>query len=110
MNIPEVTKDLERTSNFDPSKVESAYEKLVKIFQEEKLTVGEIIVAYSNLGYVLGASIEGITEERKSIGDLEKIYATEPTIGVALCLQSIHTATWYTDHLDQEKKKENVSS
>lgn len=89
---------------FDPEKVEEAFAQLVSVFQEQKLTVGEIIIAYGNLGYTLGASIEGYAGQGPSIEELEKLYYQNPTIGVSLMLQSIMVTTWFDDYMNNTDK------
>ena len=91
------SKDFQKRLEFDPDKVNRAYEKLVKIFQDEKLTVGEILIAYGNLGYTLGASIEGHQGEGPTTEELQRMYYTNPTPGVALMIQGIHVTSWYGD-------------
>ena len=58
-----IDKDPKPRLKFDPEKVSDVYEKLVEVFQDAKLTTGEILIAYGNLGYTLGASIQGLVEE-----------------------------------------------
>jgi len=89
------SKEFKKKLEFDPDRVNRVYEKLVGIFQEEKLTVGEIIIAYGNLGYTLGASIEGYQEKGPSPEELEKLYYSNPTLGVALMVQAMTVTGWY---------------
>lgn len=79
------------------SKIEKAYTELVKVFNKHKLTVPEILIAYGNLGYTLGASIGGYKDMGPSAKDLELLYATKPTIDVALMLQGLTTTLWVDD-------------
>lgn len=79
------------------SKIDKAYTELVKVFNKHKLTVPEILIAYGNLGYTLGASIGGYTDKGPSAKDLELMYATKPTIDVALMLQGMTTTLWVDD-------------
>jgi len=90
-------KDFVKRLDFDPEKVNRAFENLVKVFQDEKLTVGEIIIAYGNLGYTLGASIEGFDKNGPTIEELKKMYYTNPSVGVAMMIQGIHVTSWYSD-------------
>lgn len=109
----------EKRLPFDEKKVSEAYAKLVEVFQEAGLTASEILVAYSNLGYTLGASIAGITGKGPGVEELERQYymmdqATgdpHKKMGTALMLQSMTVATWYEDYrqllLDTEDTKED---
>lgn len=99
------SKDFQKKLEFDPDKVNRVYEKLVEIFQEEKLTVGEIIIAYGNLGYTLGASIEGYHEKGPSPEELEKLYYSHPTLGVALMVQAMTVTGWYEQWEKQQVNK-----
>lgn len=91
------SKDFVKRLEFDPEKVNRAFEKLVQVFQDERLTVGEILIAYGNLGYTLGASIEGFDKEGPSIEELQKMYYMNPSAGVGLMIQGIHVTSWYSD-------------
>ena len=96
----------DKTPAINPKKVEKVYIKLIEAFKETKLTVPEIILAYSNLGYSLGASIGGYKDGKgPSVQDLQKAYATNPTIDVALMLDALTVGTWVDD---LEKKYEEV--
>lgn len=81
-----------------PEEVDSAYVELVQVFQKHKLTVKEILLVYGNLGYTLGASIEGY-EEGKGPNEqqLYSMYYTKATPGVALMCQGINITTWLDD-------------
>lgn len=93
-----VNKDPDKTLKFDPEKTSKLYEELIEVFQKHKPTVGEILVAFGNLGYALGTSIEGFNEKGPSIEDLSKLYYEEPgRIGVALALQGATVTSWYED-------------
>lgn len=84
------------TPNFDPQKVDSIYKRLVETFSEAGLTTEEIVVAYGNLGYALGASVHGISEGKgPSPEELRKLYYTTPTIGVALMSQGMEITSWF---------------
>lgn len=97
-----------KTPTINPKKVQKVYAALVAAFQETKLTVPEILLAYSNLGYSLGASIGGYSSgQGPSISDLQKAYATNPTVDIALMLQALTTGTWVED---LEKKIEDIKA
>ena len=76
---------------FDDERCNAAYEDLVEVFQKHKLTVGEIIVAYGNLGYALGASIGGFSEKGPSPEELKKLYYEHPG------RLDLTVTTWYGD-------------
>lgn len=85
-------------SYFDNERCEKLYTELVLVFQKYKPTVGEILIAYGNLGYTIGASIGGFNKEGPSVEELQKLYYTNPErIDVALMLQGITTTTWLED-------------
>ena len=101
------------TLEFDPAKVEAAYEELVEVFRKYKLRVGEILIAYGNLGYTLGASVEGYKSNGPSVEDLQKLYYSRPSPGVGLMLQGITITTWYDQYAntkiaDNKDNKENT--
>lgn len=88
----------EKTLSFDPERCNQLYTKLVEVFQEIKPTVGEIIIAYGNLGYTLGASIGGFSDKGPGLEDLKRLYYSEPgRLDVALMLQGLTVTTWYED-------------
>ena len=79
-------------------------EEVIEVFQKNKLTVGEILIVYGNLGYALGASIEGFDDKGPSISELNQLYYTKPTPGVALMLQGSLVTTWYEDWVNKLKE------
>ena len=97
---------MESKLEFNSEKVNNVYEKLVQTFQEAKLTTGELLIAFGNLGYTLGASIEGYSDKGPSIEELKKKYYEGATVGVALMLQSYHIVEWF-DQYQEEAKKTN---
>lgn len=102
MSIEELDK---KTLEFNPDKTSKLVEDLVTLFQEVKPTIGEILIAYGNLGYILGASIEGHKGQGPNIEELKKLYLSNPTVGVNLMLTGINITTWYEDHQAQTLKK-----
>jgi hypothetical protein len=92
---------------FDEKKASQALSDLIDVFQKKKLTIGEILVVYGNLGYALGASIEGYDDKGPSISELEKLYYSNPTPGVALMLQGVTVTTWYEDWVKKLKEKQD---
>lgn len=104
------TSKIENTDNVSASKIEKAYTDLVKVFNKYKLNVPEMLIAYGNLGYALGASIGGYEGKGPSSEELNKLYATNPTVDVALMISGLICCTW-VDNLGQsvEKIKEEKS-
>jgi len=93
----EQTKEKARLT-FNEEKCNQLYEELISIFQKHKPTVGEILIAYGNLGYSLGASIGGYEGKGPSIEELKKLYYTYPgRLDLALMLQGITVTTWHRD-------------
>lgn len=104
------TSKIEDVSDVSRAKIEKLYTDLVKVFQKHKPGVKEILIAYGNLGYCLGASIGGYQEQGPSAKELELLYATKPTIDVALMLQGLTTTLWVDDlEKSVEKIKEEKS-
>ncbi len=91
------TKKLEDGTRVSRSKIDKAYADLVQVFNKYKLTVPEILIAYGNLGYALGASIGQYKDKGPSAQELELMYATKPSIDVALMLQGLTTTLWVDD-------------
>jgi len=93
-----VKKEIKKTLSFDPDKCNDLYTGLVEVFQENKPTVGEIIIAMGNLLYTLGASIEGYGEKGPGFEELKKLYYMNPSkIGLAMMMQGLTMTTWYED-------------
>ena len=104
--MTEIQKDLKKTLDFDPEKVEKLVEDLVTTFREAKPTVGEILISTSNLIYLLGASIGGYSETGPGIEELKKLYYKEPgRVDVALMLQGMTMSTWFSDWEEQVLRK-----
>jgi hypothetical protein len=92
---------------FNPERVDAAYQELVQVFNKHQLTTGEIIIAYGNLGYTLGASIEGYQEGKgPTITELQKMYYQSPTLGVAMMIQGYTCTSWYEDWAKTVKSSE----
>ncbi len=79
------------------AKADKALEDLIKVFAKHKLTIQEILLVYGNLGYTLGASIGGYKDKGPSVSELEHMYATKPTIDVAMMLSGITCTQWIND-------------
>lgn len=91
------------------SKVDNCLTDLVKIFNKYKLNVKEILLTYGNLGYNLGAAIGGYKDKGPSVDELELLYATKPTVDVALMINSLQINLWGDDlnKTIENIKKEN---
>ena len=88
----------DKTLEFDPERCNEMFEELVEVFQKHRPTVGEIIVAYGNLGYTLGASVNNYKGKGPGIEQLKELYYKNPgDIGIALMLQGLTVTTWYGD-------------
>ena len=87
----------ENSDGIDLEKTDKAYTELIEIFQKYKLNVKEILLAYGNLGYSLGASIGGYHQKGPSPEQLQHLYATNPTVDVALMIQGVQTTFWADD-------------
>ena len=90
---------------FDPEKCNKIYEELVTIFQKYKPTIGEVLISYGNLGYTLGASIDGYKDKGPSLEELSKLYYSNPTIGISLMLSGLTTTSWYEEYSNQKIKE-----
>lgn len=99
------TETPKKTVQFDPEKCSDMFEELLKVFQNYKPTVGEILITYGNLGYALGASIGGYQEKGPGTEELKKLYYSEPgRLDVALMLQGMLVTEWFSDWEEQIKK------
>lgn len=83
--------------DIDEKKVENTIEKLHKIFNKAQLTVPEIILAYGNLGYHLGAHIAGFENTGPDLETLKREYHLKPTIDVGLMIQGLIITSWEDD-------------
>jgi len=101
----EIDKNPKKTLQFDPDKCSQLLSKLLEVFQESGPTVGEILVAYGNLGYSLGAAIEGHESTGPDVEELKKKYYVDPTVGTALMLQGIEVTNWFQDHKNETIKE-----
>jgi len=82
----------------DERKVEKTIEKLHKIINKAKLSVPEILIAYGNLGYHLGASLAGFQGKGPDTATLKRFYYANPTVDVGLMLQGLMITTWEQDY------------
>ena len=102
--MSEIDPNPPKTLGFDPEKCSKLLEQLVDAFTEVKPTVGEILVIYGNLGYTLGASIEGHKGSGPNIKEVKKRYYSEPSVGNALMVQGIEITNWFQDHQEETIK------
>lgn len=104
-SMTQIDKNPKKTLQFDPDKCSQLLDKLLQAFQEHGPTVGEILVAYGNLGYSLGAAIEGHKSNGPDVEELKKKYYADPTVGTALMLQGIEVTNWFQDHEENVTKE-----
>jgi hypothetical protein len=104
-SMSQIDKNPKKTLQFDPDKCNQMLSKLLEVFQKSGPTVGEILVAYGNLGYSLGAAIEGHESTGPDIEELKKKYYVDPTVGTALMLQGIEVTNWFQDHKNETIKE-----
>ena len=82
---------------------------IVKSFRKYKPTVEEILVVYGNLGYLLGASIQGIPKDQRGPGPEEvwDKYKNNPEeVSWALMAVGIDITSWANNL--QEKEETDV--
>ncbi len=94
--------------NDNIDELNGALGELIDIFKKHKLRVQDILLVYGNLGYALGASIEGCKGEGPDLDELMKKYHTSPTLGVALMLQGITITSWHDDYVNATKTSEPI--
>lgn len=93
----------------EQEKASQALNEILEILNKYKLRTQDLILLYGNLGYSIGASIEGM---KNSVGptveELQKSYYEKPTVGIAMMLQGLLTTTWQDDILktNQEANEE----
>jgi hypothetical protein len=81
----------------DEGKVEKTIQKLHAVFNKANLNVQEILLVYGNLGYHLGASLAGFTNQGPNLEILKKLYYADPTVDVGLMIQGLMITTWEED-------------
>jgi len=71
-------------------------QELIETFNKYNLRTQDLVVVYGNLGYALGASVDGIDEgQGPTMEELKKSYYANPTIGTSLMLQGFLVTSWY---------------
>lgn len=78
----------------DDQKLDKVIQKLHKVINKADLNVTEIILAYGNLGYHLGASMAGFEDKGPDLETLKREYYLNPTIDVGLMLQGLMITGW----------------
>ena len=101
------------TKDLNVERVSSLIEDLIKVFQHHKPTVKEIILAYGNLGYTLGACIDNWKNKGPDERTLLRLHKEKPSVGSALMLQGIQVCTWAEGDLSarediEEEKEETI--
>ena len=90
---------------FEPERADKAYQRLVKILQEEQPSVSELLVILSNLLYTVGAAVGDYKEVGPTLEELEKLYYSEPDrVDVALMLQGLMMSTWVESYIEKKSK------
>ena len=105
-----INKEPPVTRDFDPDKCNKAYEELVRVLQDNKLTVSELIIAIGNLSYTIGASIEGFQDKGPGLEEVQRLYKEHPEkIGIAFMVQGLMVTTWLNSWQSlNEKENQNV--
>jgi len=85
----------------DMKKCEKAREELQAVLNNNKLNLRELVWTYGQLGYDIGASLEG---EAYDLEAVEQKYFENPTVGVAFMIQGLTIQTWMTKELKDVKK------
>lgn len=92
------TETPKKTLEFDPERCNDLFTELVEVCKKHNPSVGEILIAYGNLGYTLGASIGGFGKKGPSINELKQLYYQYPNrLDLGLMLQGLTVTTWYGD-------------
>lgn len=90
----------------EQERTSEALNEMVLVLQKHKLRIQDLVLLYGNLGYSIGASIEGIDNSQgPSLEELQKKYYEKPTVGIAMMLQGMLTTSWYDDILKPNKEK-----
>lgn len=90
----------------EQDKASKALDDILIVLKEAKLRTQDLILLYGNLGYSIGASIDGLTgSPGPSVEELQKMYYEKPSIGVAMMLQGILTTSWHDDYIKSSKKE-----
>lgn len=88
------------------SKANEVLGQCIEAFQGANLRTQDLVVVWGNLGYSLGASIEGFTESGPSLEELQQAYHQNPTIGIAMMLQGMMATLWSNQMTETFKKEQ----
>lgn len=88
----------------DSKKIDKVTRKLLKMIGKAKLNAAEIITVFAKVGYSLGASIGNRLDDPPGFLELKMKYQEEPTVDVALMLQSLQMAEWVASITETEEK------
>lgn len=84
-------------------KANEALGEMIEVLDKHKLRVQDLVVVYGNLGYAIGAAIEGFKEEKgPDVEELQKLYHSDPTVGVALMLQGMLVTSWHDQIINKK--------
>lgn len=87
-------------------KANQALGELIEVLSKYKLRVQDLVVVYGNLGYAIGAAIEGYNgQEGPGLEELQKRYYSNPSIGVAMMLQGMLVTSWYDQVIQSQQSK-----
>jgi len=79
-------------------KANKALSALIETLAEYHLRAQDLLVVYGNLGYAIGASMEGHKgNEGPGLEELQQAYYTSPSVGIALMLQGMLITSWHSD-------------
>jgi uncharacterized protein YejL (UPF0352 family) len=94
----------------DEERVQSLLADLIAAFNKYQPNIPEILLAYGNLGYHLGASIAGFKNRSEGPGldILQKAYYTSPTVDVGLMIQGLLITSW-EDSFRRQRKISNLA-
>jgi len=88
-------------------KVLKILDKTRKLFNKHHPTIPEIILAYGNLGYMLGASMAGCEGVGPSEDEIRRAYYSKPTVDVAFMAQGLEMTRW-RKHFEENPKLSNL--
>ena len=91
------------SNEVDTDKIEKVITQLHKIINKANMSVSEILIAYGNLGYHLGAAMAGFKEQGPDLKTLQFHYYKDPTIDLALMLQGLTVTSWEEDFQKQPR-------
>jgi hypothetical protein len=115
MNDDEQDEALELSVTEDPAvtvdeeereRANQALGELIDVLAKYKLRAQDLVVVYGNLGYAIGASMEGHSgDSGPGVEELQQAYYSKPTLGVALMLQGMLITSWHADAANQTNEQ-----